>query len=271
MGKLTGQTALITGAARGLGRDYALHLASLGANVGVIDINFESFKDYEGEAKLLTAANVIEELRAMGVNAAGAEADITDRKQVFAAVDKIAAELGDISIVVTNAGGGMGAPDGNKASSLDWDMYHAVIDRNLHGTVYTINAVAPMMKKNRYGKIVTIASVGGIVANSDGSYAHYAMAKAAVIHYTHYLAAELGQYNINANCLAPGYMATGRLIEQYKQAGEETFLSRTSIKRFGTPEDCSRALEFLVTDQSDFVTGQVLEVSGGVSGRVRVD
>lgn len=271
MGKLTGKVALVTGAARGLGRDYALHLASLGADVGVIDINFESFKDYEGEARLLTADNVIEELKAKGVRAAGATADITDRVQVFAAVEEIAAELGDISIAVTNAGGGMGPADGNKASSLDWDMYHAVIDRNLHGTVYTVNAVAPMMKKNRYGKIVTIASVGGIVTNSDGSYAHYAMAKAAVIHYTHYLAAELGQYNINANCLAPGYMATGRLIKQYQEAGEETFLSRSSIKRFGTPEDCSKALEFLVTDQSDFVTGQVLEVSGGVSGRVRVD
>ncbi len=271
MGKLTGQVALVTGAARGLGREYALHLASLGADVGVIDINFQSFQDYKGEADLLTAANVVEELRAMGVKAAGAEADITDRIQVFSAVDKIAAELGDISIVVTNAGGGMGPPDGNKASSLDWDMYHAVINRNLHGTVYTVNAVAPMMKKNRYGKIVTVASVGGLVTNSDGSYSHYAMAKAAVIHYTHYLAAELGQYNINANCIAPGYMATGRLIEQYKQAGEDTFLSRTSIKRFGTPEDCANALEFLVTDQSGFITGQVLEVSGGVSGRVRVD
>lgn len=269
--KLSGQVALITGAARGLGREYALRLASLGADVGVIDIDLHSYKAFDGEAALLAADNVVDELRAMGVRAAGAEADITNREQVFAAVEKIAAELGDISIVVTNAGGGMGPSDGNKASSLDWDMYHAVIDRNLHGTVYTVNAVAPMMKKNNYGKIVTVASVGGIVANSDGSYAHYAMAKAAIIHYTHYLAAELGQYHINANCLAPGYMATGRLIEQYKQAGEDTFLSRTSIKRFGTPKDCADALEFLVSDQSDFVTGQVLEVSGGVSGRVRVD
>lgn len=271
MGKLTGQVALVTGAARGLGRDYALHLADLGADVGVIDIDLESFKAFKGEEELLTAGNVVEELRAKGVRAAGAVADITDREQVFAAVKKIADELGDISIVITNAGGGMGAPTANKASEFDWDMYHAVINRNLHGTVYTVNAVAPMMKKNHYGKIVTVASVGGIVANSDGSYAHYGIAKAAIIHYTHYLAQELAQYNINANCIAPGYMATGRLKEQYHQAGEETFLSRTAIKRFGTPEDCSKAIEFLVTDSSDFVTGLVLEVSGGVSGRVRVD
>lgn len=271
MGKLNGKVALVTGAARGLGREYALRLASLGAEVGVIDIDLHSYKAFQGEADLLTADSVVDELRAMGVRATGVEADITDREQVFAAVGRIAAELGDITIVVTNAGGGMGPPDGNKASQLDWDMYHAVIDRNLNGTVYTVNAVAPMMKRNRFGKIVTMASVGGLVANSDGSYAHYAMAKAAIIHYTHYLAAELGEYNINANCIAPGYMATGRLLEQYRQAGEDTFLSRASIKRFGTPLDCANAMEFLVTDQSDFITGHVLEVSGGVSGRVRVD
>lgn len=271
MGKLSGRTALVTGAARGLGREYALRLASLGADVGVIDIDLHSYKAFQGEAQLLTADSVVDELRAMGVRAAGAEADITDREQVFAAVKEIADELGDITIVIANAGGGMGPPDGNKASELDWDMYHTVINRNLHGTVYTVNAVVPMMKKQGFGKIVTMASVGGLVTNSDGSYAHYAMAKAAIIHYTHYLAAELGKYNINANCIAPGYMATGRLLEQYKQAGEETFLSRTSIKRFGTPLDCANAMEFLVTDQSDFVTGHVLEVSGGVSGRVRVD
>lgn len=271
MGILTGQVALVTGAARGLGREYALRLASLGADVGVIDINLHSYKDFSGEEALLTADTVLDEIRSYGVKAAGAEADITNREQVFAAVAKVAEELGDISIVITNAGGGMGAPDANKASEFDWDMYHAVIARNLHGTVYTINAVAPMMKKNKYGKIVTVASVGGLVANSDGSYAHYGISKAAIIHYTKYLAAELGQYNINVNCIAPGYMATGRLLEQYHQAGEETFLSRTSIKRFGTPKDCADAIEFLVSDKSDFVTGLILEVSGGVSGRVRVD
>lgn len=271
MGELSGQVALITGAARGLGREYALRLASLGADVGVIDINLESFKDFKGEAELLTAENVVSELRAMGVRAVGAEADITDRSQVYEAVQKIASELGDITILVANAGGGMGPPDGNKASALDWDMYHTVIDRNLHGTVYTVNAVVPMMKRQKRGKIVTMASVGGLVTNSDGSYSHYAMAKAAVIHYTHYLGAELGEYNINANCIAPGYMATGRLLEQYSKAGNDTFLSRTSIKRFGTPKDCADAMEFLVSEKSDFITGHVLEVSGGVSGRVRVD
>ncbi|WP_210200476.1 SDR family NAD(P)-dependent oxidoreductase [Cohaesibacter celericrescens] len=271
MGNLTGQTVLVTGAARGLGREYALHLASLGANVGVMDINFESFNDFENEARLLTAANVMEEIEALGVKTASAVADIGNREQVFDGVHKIAEELGDISIVITNAGGGMGPPDGNKASEMDWDMYHAVIDRNLHGTIYTCNAVAPVMKKNKYGKIITVASIGGLMANSDGSYAHYAVSKAGVIHYTQCLAQDLGKYGINVNCIAPGFVATGRLLDMYKAAGEDSFLNRTALRRFATPKDCAQAVEYLATAQSDYVTGHVLEVSGGVSGRMKVD
>lgn len=271
MGKLSGQVALVTGAARGLGRVIALHLAKMGADVGVIDINFESFKDFAGEAVLLTAANVLEEIHAIGQKSAGALADIGNREQVFCAVNEIAAQLGDISIVICNAGGGMGAPDGNKASQMNWEHYHAVIDRNLHGTVYTCNAVVPMMKKNKYGKIVTMASVGGLMANSNGAYAHYGISKAAIIHYTRYLAQELGPCGINTNCIAPGFMATGRLLAQYQMAGEDTFLSRTALKRFGTPDDVAKGIEYLVTDQSAYVNGHVLEVSGGVSGRMRVD
>lgn len=271
MGKLTGRKALVTGAARGLGRETALRLASLGADVGVIDINFESFKEFKGEADLLTAGNVMEEIKNLGRRTASAVADIGKRDQVFEAVDNIARELGGIDICVCIAGGGMGPPDGNKPTTMDWEQYHAVIDRNLHGTVYTCYAVAPYMKKNNYGKIVTMGSVGGIAANSDGSYSHYGLAKAAIIHYTKYLAQELGSYNINVNCVAPGYMATGRLKDQYRQAGEETFLSRMAIKRFGTPEDVANAIEFLVSSESDYMTGHTLEITGGSVGRVRVE
>jgi len=271
MGKLSGKKALVTGAARGLGRETALRLAALGADVGVIDINFQSFKEFKGENDLLTAENVMEEIKNLGRNVSSAVADIGNREQVFAAVEHIAGELGGLDICVCIAGGGMGAPDGNKPTTMNWEQYHAVIDRNLHGTIYTCYAAAPYMIKQKYGKIVTMGSVGGLVANSDGAYAHYGIAKAGIIHYTRYLAQELGLYNINANCVAPGYMATGRLKDQYKQAGEDTFLSRMALKRFGTPADVSDAIEFLVSGESDYITGHILEISGGVTGRVRVD
>jgi 3-oxoacyl-[acyl-carrier protein] reductase len=268
MGKLTGKNAIVTGAARGLGREYALRLASLGANVGVIDINLKSFEEFKAEKDLLKADTVMDEIRALGVKSVGAIADIGNREQVFAAVEKIAKELGDISILVCNAGGGIGPTNGNKASELVWEQYHGVIDRNLHGTVYTCNAVAPMMKKLGYGKIVNVASVAGLAANSDGSYAHYSTAKAGIIQFSKLLAQDLGPYNVTCNVIAPGFIATGRLKEAYKKIGEQRFLRNVALGRFGIPEDCANVVEFLTTDLSSYVSGAVVEVTGGTIGRI---
>lgn len=269
MGKrLDGKVALVTGAARGLGRAYALRLAELGADVGVIDIDLKSYQAFEGEAKLLTAETTMDECRALGVKSAGAEADITKREEVFAAVAKIEAELGPIDIAICNAGGGMGPMNGNKAGEMNWEHFYAVTERNYYGTVYTCNAVVPGMKERGYGKIVNVISVGGLVANSDGSYAHYASSKAAIAHYTKLLAQEVGRYNITANCIAPGFIATGRLVEGYKAAGEASFLRNVAMKRFGTVEDCANVIEFLATDLSSYVNGAIIEVTGGTVGRI---
>jgi len=128
--------------------------------------------------------------------------------------------------------------------------------------------VAPMMKKNNYGKIVNIASVGGLAANSDGSYTHYASSKAAIIHYTKLLAQELGPYNITCNVLAPGFISTARLMAGYKAVGEEKFTRNIAMGRFGTPEECANAVEFLATDMSSYMSGTVLELTGGTVGRI---
>ena len=266
--RLDGKTALVTGAARGLGRAYAIRLAELGANVGVIDIDLKSYQAFEGEAKLMTAETTMDEVRALGVKSAGAEADITNREQVFAAVKKIEEELGPIDIVVCNAGGGMGAPDGNKAAEMNWEQFYAVTERNYYGTVYTCNAVVPGMMERGYGKVINVISVGGLVANSDGSYAHYASAKAAIKHYTMLLAQQAGRHNVTVNAIAPGFIATGRLVENYKKAGEGTFLRNVAMKRFGTVEDCANVIEFLATDLSSYVNGAVIEVTGGTVGRM---
>ena len=266
--RLDGKTALVTGAARGLGRAYAIRLAELGANVGVIDIDLKSYKAFDGEAKLMTAETTMDEVRALGVKSTGAEADITNREQVFAAVKKIEEELGPIDIVVCNAGGGMGAPDGNKAADINWEQFYAVTERNYYGTVYTCNAVVPGMMERGYGKVINVISVGGLVANSDGSYAHYASAKAAIRQYTMLLAQQAGRHNVTVNAIAPGFIATGRLVENYKKAGEGTFLRNVAMKRFGTVEDCANVIEFLATDLSSYVNGAVIEVTGGTVGRM---
>ncbi|HHX36429.1 MAG TPA: SDR family oxidoreductase [Clostridiaceae bacterium] len=271
MSKLAGKVALVTGAARGLGRAYALRLASLGADVGVIDINLKSYEEYKPEADLLTAETVIDEIRNLGVKSVGEEADVSNYEQVLAAVNKIQAKLGNFDILVCNVGGGSGSLNGNLASDMDLDQYHTVLERNLTGTVHTVKAVVPYMKKQDKGKIITVTSHVGQVAFSTGSYAHYASAKAAILHYTKYLAQELGAYNIHVNAISPGFIATARLVEGYKATGEEAYLNSMAIKRFGTPEECANVVEFLATDLSDYVTGNCVEVTGGTVSRLTVD
>ena len=260
--KLAGKTALITGGARGLGRVYALRLAKLGAHVGVIDIDFYSYKEFAAETARMTANTVIEELKNEGVNAAGVTADIGDYRQVQAAVKEIASQLGDINILVTNAGGGMGSVTDNRASMMDQELLHKVMDLNFHGTVNAVTCVTPMMKKKRYGKIVTISSIAALYPFPNGGYAHYGAAKGAVITYTKYLAQELGEYGINANCMLLGRIGTGKVLEKLGRNSTEPI----ALGRLGTPEECADVLEFLTTDMSSYVTGAVIEVSGGFVG-----
>lgn len=152
----------------------------------------------------------------------------------------------------------------NTASTIDMDQLTLVMERNLHGTVHSVKGVVDSMKRRRSGKIVTVTSVTGMQANPEGSYAHYGASKAAIINYTKFLAKELGPYNINVNAIAPGYIATGRLIEQFEMAGMERFTDETALRRLGTPEDCANVIEFLTTNLSDYVTGAVIDVTGGL-------
>lgn len=264
LGKLSGKIALVTGAARGLGRAYGLRLASLGADVGIIDVNLHSYKEFEGEALDKKYDTVADELMAMGNRAVGVQADVSDFDQVKLAVKKIVDELGDITILVANAGGGLGGYNENKASQMNIKQYKRVLEMNLDGTVYTVSAVAPFMKKHNYGKIVTVSSEAGLQSDPSGAYAHYGAAKAAIIMYTKYLARELGPYNITANCIAPGSIATGRIMVRIREAGAlESTVKSIPLGRLGTPEDCANVVEFLTTDLSDYVTGAVIDVSGG--------
>src|SRR5690606_19653571 len=126
------------------------------------------------------------------------------------------------------------------------------------------SAVAPIMKEQRSGKIVTVASYAGLVAGIGGGYAHYGAAKAAIAHYTRYLAQELGPYGINANCIAPGVIGTARILELMGSSNASNSASQEiALRRYGTPEDCARVVEFLVTELSDYVTGAVIPIDGG--------
>jgi 3-oxoacyl-[acyl-carrier protein] reductase len=159
MGKLDGKIAVVTGAARGLGRAYAKRLAGLGANVAVADLNLRSYEEFEAEGKDMTADTTVAEIEVAGGTALGLEVDVRDREAVEAMTARVIQEWDRVDVLVANAGGGRGRPMDTKASTLDPALLQLVTEMNLFGTVYSCNAVAPIMKEQRSGKIVTVSSV----------------------------------------------------------------------------------------------------------------
>ena len=267
MGKLDGKVAIVTGAARGLGRAYAHRLAGLGAKIAVTDIDLKSFAAFEAEARSMTGASTVDEINAAGGSAIGIQMDVTDEHAVQAMVEEVVKTWGRVDILVANAGGGRGRPVDTKASTLDSGLMRTVIEMNLYGTIYSVNAVAPIMKAQRSGKIVTVSSIAGLNPSTDGGYAHYGAAKAAIAHYTRYLAQDLGPFGITANAIAPGIITTGRIMATVVPGQANANRDRTeqiALRRLGSVEDCARVVEFLCTDLSDYVTGQCIAIDGGI-------
>jgi 3-oxoacyl-[acyl-carrier protein] reductase len=273
MGKLDGKVAIVTGGARGLGRAYAHRLAGLGAKVAVTDQNLKSYEAFEADAKSMTGETTVDEIKTKGVESLGFEFDISDRDAVFEMAEAVHKTWGSIDILVANAGGGSGTPEGTTATTVSKDDLELVTGRNLFGTIYSCSAVAQYMKEQKAGKIVTVASFAGLGVGGPnaGGYAHYGANKAAIVHYTHILASELLKFDVNANCIAPGFIATGRVVEFIRAAGHEGDMFTQPevprrLNRPGTVEDCAKVVEFLCTDLSDFVTGHVIPVGGTPMG-----
>ena len=260
--KLAGKVALVTGSARGLGRAYALHLAKIGADVVINDIDLDAAKVYGEE---LGAPTVMDEVRALGRQSLGIVADVTQKDQVEGMVQQIVDRFGHIDILVNNAGGAL-VPGPSFASSVPEADFRRMMDINLMGTIFSCQAVAPYMKEQRSGKIVTVGSQAGLRSQGAGGGTSYSVAKAAIHHYTRKLASELGPYNINVNCIAPGWILSSRAIAGGRNSPEmrARLEEEIALKRLGLPEDCAKVVEFLVTDLSDYVTGQVIPICGGV-------
>jgi 3-oxoacyl-[acyl-carrier protein] reductase len=261
--KLKGKVAIVTGAARGIGRAHALRLAQLGADVVINDVNMESWKEF-GEK--LTAPTVMDEVKAFSVRSIGVEADVSKKEQAERLMKKVVAEFGRIDILINNAGGLAGETAKSYATIVPEDQLRLTFERNLMNTIFCCQAVSPIMKAQKWGRIITTSSQAGMRSQDAGYYASYGAAKAGVIMYTKYLAQELGPYNITVNCIAPGFVSTARLEAwTFSKPGErEKSIAQVPLGRLATPEDIAKVMEFFVTDLSDYVTGQCLSVCGGL-------
>ncbi|WP_273729323.1 SDR family NAD(P)-dependent oxidoreductase [Brucella gallinifaecis] len=248
---MTKQTkiALVTGASRGIGRAIAIGMAKRGFDVAINDI--ERQKDALEE--------VADEIGALGQRALAVYADVSNKADVEAMVSKTIDAFGRIDAIVNNAGI-LIASDVEHLKEEHWD---SVLDVNAKGTFLVIQAVLPHMKKQRYGRIVNIASIGG--KHGAPEQAHYSASKAAVMGFTRVLAQEVGIFGITANCICPGIILTdmGR-VNLDDVAVREAWQEKTAMRRIGDPEDVVGPVAFLASDDAAFVTGQSLNVDGGI-------
>jgi NAD(P)-dependent dehydrogenase (short-subunit alcohol dehydrogenase family) len=260
--KLKGKIAIVTGGARGLGRCYALRLARLGADIAIVDINLDAAHEF-GEK--LSAESVMAEVKAIGRKSIGIASDLTDRSQVDAMVQKVIAEFGRIDILVNNAGGAVTPAERSAATESPEEDTRFLMDLNYMSAVFCCQSVAPVMKRQESGIIVNTSAQCGITTYKGGKLSAYGASKAAVTTYTRYLAAEVGPFGIRANCISPGVMMTARIAAKAVERGVGTAdeMAGIPLRRFGVAEDCANVLEFLVTDLSQYVTGQVISVCGG--------
>jgi 3-oxoacyl-[acyl-carrier protein] reductase len=244
--QLKGKTAVVTGSGRGLGKSIALKLAQMGANIVLNDL--------EGSDSIDAAA---EEFKAAGYNVIVTKGDVRNAEDVEKMVKAAVEAFGRIDILVNNAGITRDMLM-VKMSEKDWDD---VLDINLKGAFLCTKAVARIMMKQRSGKIINVASVAGVMGNPGQ--ANYSASKAGLIGLTKSTAKELASRNITCNAVAPGLIQS-KMTEVLPEKVKEAYLKNIPLNRFGTPEDVANVIGFLASDSSDYVTGQVIHIDGGL-------
>ena len=243
--RLKDKVALITGGARGIGRAIALTFAREGADIAVADVNLE------------IAQQTVLEIQDLGRKAMALEMDVTNYEKVEEGVNKILDKMGKVDILVNNAG----ITKDNlllRMSQADWD---AVINVNLKGTFNCIKAVTKPMIKQRSGRIISIASIIGLMGNPGQ--ANYAASKAGIIALTKTVAKELASRNVNANAVAPGFIQT-EMTAKLSEEVKKKMLEAIPLAKLGTPQDVANICLFLASDEASYITGQVITIDGGM-------
>ncbi|ACF10557.1 3-oxoacyl-(acyl-carrier-protein) reductase [Chlorobaculum parvum NCIB 8327] len=240
-----GKTAIITGAARGIGQAIALDLAAKGADIVIGDVKAEWLSETE------------EALKQLGAKVTCKELDVTSAEACQNVFNDVAKENGRIDILVNNAGI---TRDGllMRMSEEDWD---AVLTVNLKGTFNCTKAATRTMMKQRSGSIINIASIIGLMGNAGQ--ANYAASKGGVIAFTKSVAKELASRNVRANAIAPGFISS-KMTDALSEEVQQQMLAAIPLGVFGSPQNVADAVTFLASDQSAYITGQVLSVNGGM-------
>ena len=239
-----GQAALITGAGRGIGKNIALKLAESGANTILVDMSPEM-------------DDVRKEIEGMNRKCLTFQVDVTDLEDIYAMVNNIIEELGEIHILVNNAG----ITQDNLFMRMKPEQWSKVIDVNLNGVFNVTKAVIRSMVKQRYGKIINISSVVGFSGNPGQ--VNYSSTKSALVGFTKSLAREVGTRGVTVNAVAPGFIDTA-MTQALNESQQEAILQQIPLGRMGDAGDIANAVAFLASKEASYITGTVLHVNGGM-------
>lgn len=246
--KLENKVAIVTGSGQGIGKEIVLELAKEGARVVISDINQENID------------RTVKEIKSFGFDVIGLKADVSNSEDVNGLIEKTIEKFGRIDILVNNAGIYPFKPLTEMEES-EWDR---VLDVNLKGIFNCTKAVLPHMTKQKSGNIVNIASIAGAVVGYS-NLVHYSASKGGVLGFTRSAAIDLAQYKIRVNAIAPGVVETPSVKESMDSETSKQFIQMVPLKRMGQPIDIAKAVVFLASDDSSYITGQMIIVDGGLT------
>ena len=244
---VTGKVALVTGSGRGIGKAIALALAERGADIVINDLDMDN------------AAHTVEEIKALGRKAIAIKADVSSETEVEVMVKECMNQFGRIDILVNNAGL-ISTKLLQETTVQDWDRIMSI---NLKGVFLCTKAVYPYMMDQKSGKIINIASVAGKRGGGLFGKSAYSASKGGVISFTKAVAREAGEFGINVNAVTPGFTDT-EMVTGMSQDQRESVINSIPMRRAGKPEDIAKAVCFLASSDSDYISGEIMDVDGGI-------